>query len=878
MLKVIMTRSALIAFACSLSFVAHAYAVDPKPITVSAGDLTIALESLAKQAHVELVYQTEELKGMHTNGVSGSLTPHDAVTKLLEGTSLTVRTDSSGAMLIAGPLPSVPAPSTQSATDEKPSTHSPKEKPTADASSKSGFWDRFRLAQVDQGTSSSSASVEKAADVSQRRPEQLQEVVVTAQKREERLQDVPVPVTVIKADSLVDSNQLRIQDYYTSVPGLSVMPSTSGSGGSFQAVSIRGITTGVYTNPTVGIAVDDVPYGSSTSIGAGGGTVVADIDPADLARVEVLRGPQGTLYGASSMGGLLKYVTVDPSTDAVTARVEGDTSGVYHGAELGYGVRGSANVPLSDTVAVRASGFTRQDPGYIDNPVLHINGINEDHVSGGRLSALWRPSQAFSLKLSALYQDAKGDGFSDVDKPINGYVGQALGDLQQNYLRGTGGYDRSVQAYSAILTAKVGGADLTAVSGYNINRYSDSYDLTYIFGPLTQAQFGVPGTSTPEKNKTDKFTQEVRLSAPIGKSVDWLLGMFYTHENSQYEQSILAENPSTGATVGDFYNVGFLPGYTEYAAFTNLTFHVTDRFDVEIGGRESQIRQTYSEVDSGPFLSAVLGEPSPHVVPEQHAKADSFTYLATPRFKVSSDLMVYARLASGYRAGGPNLTISPGTPPQYSPDTTKNYEIGVKSDFLDHALSVDASLYYIDWKNIQLLLVNPQNGLGYNGNGSQAKSQGLELSVESRPLIGLTIAAWVAWGDAVLTQAFPTTSTAYGASGDRLPYSSRFSGNVSLRHDFPVTSRVTGFVGGSVSYVGDREGEFTSTTTRQDLPSFTRTDLQAGAKYVSWTVNFFVNNVADKRGLLAGGLGSYPPFAFSYIQPRTVGLSVVRTF
>jgi outer membrane receptor protein involved in Fe transport len=240
--------------------------------------------------------------------------------------------------------------------------------------------------------------------------------------------------------------------------------------------------------------------------------------------------------------------------------------------------------------------------------------------------------------------------------------------------------------------------------------------------------------------------------------------------------------------------------------------------------------------------------------------------------------MVYARLASGYRAGGPNLTISPGTPPQYSPDTTKNYEIGVKNELLDHTLSIDASLYYIDWNNIQLSLVNPQNGLGYNGNGSRAKSEGLELSVESKPLIGLTVGAWVAWGEAKLTQAFPSTSTAYGAVGDRLPYSSRFSGNVSLRQDFPLTNRVTGFVGGSVSYVGDREGEFTSSATRQDLPSFTRTDLQAGVKYASWTANLFVNNVADRRGLLAGGLGSYPPFAFSYIQPRIAGLSVVKTF
>ncbi len=290
------------------------------------------------------------------------------------------------------------------------------------------------------------------------------------------------------------------------------------------------------------------------------------------------------------------------------------------------------------------------------------------------------------------------------------------------------------------------------------------------------------------------------------------------------------------------------------------------------------IRQSYSEFDSGPFLTEVLGEPSPHIVPEDHTSANAFTYLVTPRFKVSQDLMVYARIASGYRAGGPNLTLSPGTPVEYNPDKTQNYEIGAKADLLDHTLSIDGSLYYINWKDIQLSLVNAQTGLGYTGNGSEAKSQGFELSVESKPVTGLTLAAWVTFSDADLKESFPTTSSAYGVSGDNLPYSSRFSGNLSLHQEFPVTGLLKGFWGGSVSYIGSRLGEFTSSAVRQELPAFARTDLQAGAKYAAWTVNLFINNLADKRGVLAGGLGSYPPFAYSYIQPRTVGLSVVRTF
>jgi iron complex outermembrane receptor protein len=684
----------------------------------------------------------------------------------------------------------------------------------------------------------------------------LEEIVVTAQKREERLQDVPLPVTALSADTLVENNQLRLRDYYSSVPGLVVAPALQSS----QQVSIRGIAPG-NGNPTVGLTVDDLPYGASTTVE--GGLTVPDIDPGDLDHIEVLRGPQGTLYGASSLGGLIKFVTVDPSTDKVSGRVEAGTSSVYNGAELGYSLRGSANVPLSDTFAVRVSGFTRQDPGYIDNPVLHIDGINKADVDGGRLAALWRPSELFSLKLSALYQDFKGHGLDDVD------LLPGLGDLQQSYAQRVGPYSRTVQAYSATAHAKLGSVDLTAVSGYSINAFHDTYDLTSAFGPLTQAAFGVSGSPDFEDVATKKLTQEIRLSASIGPRVDWLLGAFYTHERATFNQTVYAEDPVTGPLLGVGQNYRNVDSYEEYAVFGDVTFHVTDRFDVQVGGREAYNKQASLSTPSGIlFGSSIVSAAS---------KDNSFTYLVTPRFKVSSDLMVYARLASGYRAGGPN-NAAPGVPLTYKPDSTQNYEIGVKGDFLDHTISVDTSLYYIDWKNTQISEA-VDNLYGYVGNGGRAKSQGVEFSVESRPLTGLTIAAWVAYDEAVLTQALPPTSTSLGAAGDRLPLSSRFSGNLSLLQNFPLWSTVTGFVGGSVSYVGDRKGGFVGESVqRQDLPAYTKTDLRAGAKYESWTANLFVTNLADKRGLLNGGPGTFPAFAYVYIQPRTVGVSVSRTF
>jgi iron complex outermembrane receptor protein len=732
------------------------------------------------------------------------------------------------------------------------------------------------------GDAGSGSSPAASAVQASSRDNQLQEVVVTAEKRSERIQDVPIPVSTIDTGVLAENSQVKLTDYYSQVPGLNVAPSTV----STQTLSIRGITTGAAgtgppaAGPTVGITVDDVPFGGT----AGGDTYVPDFDPGDLARIEVLRGPQGTLYGASSMGGLLKFVTVDPSTAGFSGRVEAGTSTVYNGAELGYNFRGSVNIPLSDTFAVRASAYTRQDPGYVDNPVLGIDGINEDHASGGHLAALWRPSDSFSLKLSAFYQTIKGDGTNSVTpNPPSVYgVPAVLGDLQQYFVPGVGPYDRTAQAYSALLTYKIGTVTLTALSGYNSYKVQDSYDFTYYLGSLSQSVFGQLDTPLFNNVKISRFTQEVRLQTPIGTSFDWLLGGFYSREDETFVQHILITDPQSDATVGQ-WGAFFVPGvYTEYAAFTDLTYHVTDRFDVQVGGRESFFDIANGPAtDYGPYYTLVFGAPSEVMnFPEETLRQNAFTYLLTPRFKITPDWMAYARITSGYRAGGNNFS-TPGVPASYGDDKTRDYEIGAKGDLLANSLSIDASIYYIDWKNMQLSLAEP-NGFSYTGNASAAKSQGVELSVQARPTAGLNVAGWIALSDAVLTQSIPgagENGVVYGFSGDRLPYTARWTGNISADQQFPLTGRISGSVGGSLSYVGAREDIFLSSPgTRQYLPPYAKTDLRAGLTSDPWKVNLYVNNVADRRGLIAGGAGNVLPYTFYYIQPRTVGLSVSRTF
>jgi iron complex outermembrane recepter protein len=784
---------------------------------IAAQALSTALAQFSDQADLQFTAPGASLSDVKSTGVQGEYSTNDALGLLLKGTGFTYRFVDDGTVAI-----------TQVGSGQ-----------IASASMGQGG----RVAQADT-TSSTDASSATSQDTA------LEEVVVTAQKRVERLQDVPVPVSAVDTDALADNNQLLLRDYYTKIPGLYVTPGIQSN----QTLSIRGITTGS-GNPTIGVTVDDMPYGASTNLGGGRG--VPDIDPGDLERVEVLRGPQGTLYGASSLGGLLKFVTRDPSTERVNARVQAGVNSVENGDEPGYNVRGSINVPLGDTWAMRASAFHRHDSGYVDNIQTGEEAVNSAEANGARLSMLWSPSERFSLKLNALHQQVEGDGAFSAD-PV-------LGDLKQNRLRNTGWYDRKARSYSATLRSTVGRGELTAISGYNVNSWSDSLDFS----------FGAPNVALLSGNEAEKFSQEVRFSMPIGEKFEWLLGAFYTDEDSNLLDTRWSVDPATGALLTRNSYADILTTFEEYAAFADLTYRVTERFDVQVGGRQSEIDQTFRQVNINALgVTSLL----PLNGPAQTA-ASAFTYLVTPRFKLSPNLMLYARLASGYRAGGTNIVSSPEVPPEYDPDKTRNYEIGLKGNFLDNALSVDASLYYIDWEDIQLTLVSA-GGFTHTTNGSRAKSQGVEFAVEARPLRGLDIAAWIVWNEAELTKALPVPNplSAFGLVGDRLPNSSRYSGNVSLEQQFPLLSDWNAFVGGAVSYVGDRIGPFRPTVAplRETLPDYTQVDLRAGVRNDSWTANLFVTNVGDKRGRLSGGRGANPNFAYQYVQPRTVGVSFTK--
>jgi len=703
-----------------------------------------------------------------------------------------------------------------------------------------------QVAHAQQQSESSSATIE--------------EVLVSAQKRgDERLQDVPVPVSVLSADALSSNREVMLRDYFSSIPNLNANPQLAGG----QGLSLRGITTGGLGAPTVGFIIDDVPFGSSISFG---GSLLPDIDPGDLERIEVLRGPQGTLYGARAMGGLIKYVTKDPSTDKYSGRVELGTSVVKGGDDPGYLLRASANMPLTDTFAVRMSGFHRNDSGYIDNVMSSRKDTNEANAEGVRIAGKWQPNDVVTLKLSAAYQDTTADGSSDVS------VLPGVGDLQQSFIVGAGASKRNVTAYSAALNVDLGEVDAVLLSAYNRYAFRGDWDYSANYGAAAQAQFGVNSVLRRTELTDKKFVEELRFSGSLGESFDWLVGGFYTDEEDPKITRAWAVNLQTGEKLGQ---IGFDPGNTgfkEYAAFSNLTYHFNQQFDVQLGGRQSWVKFEEQATSSTGVFAA-------NQIPEGGVKDSVFTYLVTPRYRVSDDLMAYARFASGYRPGKSNrpVVIADGAPAGQDPDKAMTYELGLKGQFFDQYLTVDASAFYIDWEKIQINLFSPR-AFSYGANGASAKSEGIELSAALRPLTGLTVEGWVAYTNAVLTEDFPANTTVLGREGDRLPDTAELSGYLLLEQEFPVGGSATAHFGGAASFVGERIDVYTRTPQRRILPGYTKIDLRAGLDIDDWRFNLFVNNVGDERGLIGFGEISTLTTVRTYIQPRTFGVNLTKRF
>jgi iron complex outermembrane recepter protein len=725
----------------------------------------------------------------------------------------------------------------------------------------------------------------------------LEEVIVTAQKRQEVLQEVPQSITVITNATFERQQANNLQDYLALVPGLSLEASTRG----VSRITLRGINTGGVAS-TVGVYVDEVPFGSSSGL-ANGAILAGDFDTFDMTRLEVLRGPQGTLYGASSLGGVMKFVTNPPQTESFEGKAQVGIEDVA-GGDMSYSGSSFVNIPMSDRLALRATGYYRHDGGFIDsvgnNPIpslldpninvvqgsLNEENFNELDTYGGRISALFNASDAFSLRLTALLQNIATEGSDTIEqdratlKPL--YGDRAASPYHHEPT------DIEYRVYSATIDWDFGPVSLMSSSSYsnfkeNLQRDFDlqlAPAVTFFYGDAVDRPLGVMLRQT---TGTDKFTQELRLSSPENETLEWMVGGYYTKEKSRIDpQDFFATEAGTDTLatgVPMLIEVMLRSQYEEYAGFANLTWHIAPRFDLSFGGRQASNDQFADQLIDQTALGGTRDAP-----PRAISSEDVFTYSVAPRFELSDDVSIYARMATGYRPGGPNVLPADapeGTPRTYDSDKLKSYEAGIKGSWLDHRVSLDFAAYYLDWDHIQLFAL--VNDTGINANGGTAVSKGLELTAAAVPMEGLTFRLNGAYTDAYLTE--ETDPLVGGLDGDQLPFVPKLSVNLDVDYEWPVLSNASAYVGASVRSIRDQVGDFdirNDDGSRREIPSYEVIDLRTGLIGERWSLELYVKNLDDELGRtsLFGAPGTFPNNALvsGVIRPRTIGLSATFGF
>ena len=726
-----------------------------------------------------------------------------------------------------------------------------------------------------------------------------EEVVVTAQKRTEAIAEIPASVTVVPEQLLEQQHVDDFKDLLPLVPGLSLTETRPGS----TRVTLRGINTGGVAS-TIGIYFDDVPFGSSTGL-ANGSISAGDFDTFDVARVEVLRGPQGTLYGASSLGGVLKFVPNRPRNDRFEARLLGSAETVDNG-DPGYSVTGMANVPLGAKAAVRASGFYRSDSGFIDsignNPVPSLatpgvnviggtrvaNGLNALDRFGGRLAVLVEPSKRFSVTVGAQIQDIDTDASSVVDADPRSLEPLNPTPVQSSYQKEFN--DTKYRVYNGTIDGDLGPARLQSVTSYGTFETDFQSDLAIATnltgGPplsaLVTQLFGNARTRPlsavlPQTTSTDKFTQELRLVSAKSKAFDWLVGGYYTNEDSAIKQKITAveagtDDVATGIPI--LADVALDSTYEEIAGFANATWHATPRFDLALGGRLSHNKQVASQRSDGPLAGG------PAQFDDVKSSESPFTFSFAPRFEIGKSSSIYGRVATGFRPGGPNVLppAAPASVPRtYDSDRLTSYEIGLKAGGRSaDKFSLDLAGYYLDWEDIQLFLI--VNNFGINGNGGTAASKGFEIAASAFPTSGLTLSVNAAYTDAKLTQ--DTSASVGGKDGDPLPYVPDWSFGLNADYEWTVKSRTRTYVGGSLGYTGERPVAFNNRGADGSIrraDSYVSLNLRAGAYHGRWSVELYGKNLTNDLGVTSiGTAGPLPNGALglSLTRPRTIGLSV----
>jgi outer membrane receptor protein involved in Fe transport len=756
-------------------------------------------------------------------------------------------------------------------------------------------------------------------------------IIVTAQKREENLQDVPIAVTALGTQKL---QQLQVQDfddYARYLPSLSYQSLGPGAAN----IYFRGVASGENANhstslPSVGMYLDEQPV---TTIQGN-----LDIHVYDIARVEALAGPQGTLYGASSQAGTVKIITNKPDTSGFYGAVDGEVNTVAHGEE-GYVLEGFINAPISDRAAIRLVGWYDRDGGYIDNvpgsftfpssgitftnaPFVEDN-YNDVETFGARAALKIDLDDNWTVTPSIMAQKQLSYGSFAEESGLGNYQVQQFNNERFN--------DKWFQA-ALTIEGKLGNWDLTYAGSFlkrKINSESDYVDYAYFYDALfgsgaffydNAGNLVNPNQYVVGIDRFKKQSHELRIASPADQPLRFIGGLFYQRQTHNIEQNYIIDNIADAITVtGTDSNIWLtkqLRTDRDYAAFGEISYDITDRLSLTGGLRVYKYKNSlegffgYSAgFSSRTGEAACFGPPivagSPCTNLDKTTSDTDFVHKLNLNYKLNDEALVYATWSKGFRPGGVNRR---GTLPPYGPDELDNYELGWKTTWADGTFRWNGAVYYEEWNNIQLSFLGA-NGLTEVRNAGNARIWGIESDFFVRAAEGFTLGAGFSYNNAEITEDFclianlqfdctlpgpaGETNDLLAPSGTRLPITAKFKGNTNARYEFPIGS-LEGHVQGTLVYEGKRTSDLRlfERGLIGSLPSYTTVDLSAGVKSENWSVELYARNLFDSRGQITrtvqclettcgdpDGLTAIGGKFYTVLTtPRTIGLRVGTKF
>lgn len=755
------------------------------------------------------------------------------------------------------------------------------------------------LASIALPASAASAQQQAAPSKETAAPRQgdgggLEDIVVTATKSgAASLQKVPIAIQAISGETLSARGADNFAKFAGSVPSLQFNDLGPGD----KKYIIRGVTsTGA---STVGVYYDEAVISASNANDGGGRN--ADIRLYDLERIEVLKGPQGTLYGASSMSGTIRYITNKPRLNQFEGNATAEIGATEKGG-INYNLHGTINVPIiKDVLALRVTGWLDHESGFIDQTRLatgRVNNVNDERVAGGRALLRLRPSDSFTLTASATTQTLTSHGSSrytplgTMSFGTTGYPSVPGGDLINTDLTRSPLTDElSIYSLTGEYSASFG--TITATTNWYARRFDFNFDSSAIL-----FSFGVPIPGiTKEPQYRRVWSNELRYASHFDGPLNFVIGGFLQREKSDFAVQVIRSTPD-GVAAGPFSrlnsddalstpNGNTFFGRTDNqkisqeALFGEVTLKFTDKLTSVVGARYFRSRQTAAQETTHPFGGF---SSTPVGVLYNSSENNKVTYKFNVSYQAQPDVLLYATAAQGFRTGGVNAADLPFTsniPRGYTPDTLWNYEAGAKTQFFDNRLRLNLAAYAIRWSDTQVRSVDATGAFPFTTNAGRVDIDGVEAELYASLAKGLEVDLGGSYQRARLrdNQPFIPGNPSLGRAGDTLPNVPKLQGNASVSYRFPLNGSYEGSLRADANYRGRTKTQFnTASPFNVPLDEYVAVNLRASATSGTWSGSLFVSNLFNARAQIDAISSSQDPLALLTIRPRSYGLSITRKF